>query len=225
MGSLLKKKRSIAIIGAGGIVENAHLPAYRKAGFEVAVIYDRIQDKAESLAQKFNISNVANTLDELIEIAQKKYCVYDLAVPAKAILDVIPDLPNQSGVLIQKPLGENLTEAFKISDYCKNKQILAGVNFQLRQAPFITEARRMIDNGEIGELHDMDIKMTVFTPWHLWDFLYDLSRVEILYHSVHYIDLVRFFFGNPEEVYAKTIKHPKMKDLASTKSNIYMDSW
>jgi len=81
----------------------------------------------------------------------------------------------------------------------------------------------MIENGEIGELHDIDIKMTVYTPWHLWDFLYDLPRVEILYHSVHYIDLVRLFFGNPVKVFARTIKHPKMQYLSSTKSNIYMD--
>lgn len=223
MGSQQKKKRSIAIIGAGGIVEDAHLPAYRKAGFEVAVIYDIKREKAESLAQKFNISNVAKTLEEWVEIAQEKNCIYDLALPAKAILGILPDLPNKSGVLIQKPLGENLTEAKKISDLCKRKQIVAGVNFQLRQAPFIKEARRIIDNREIGELHDIDIKMTVYTPWHLWDFLYDLPRVEILYHSVHYIDLVRLFFGNPEKVYARTIKHPKMKNLASTKSSIYMD--
>jgi predicted dehydrogenase len=223
MGFLLKKKRSIAVIGAGGIVKGAHLPAYRKAGFEVDVIYDRKQEKAESLAQKFKISNVAKTLDELVEIAQENNCVFDLALPAKAILDVIPDLPNTSGVLIQKPLGENFTEGKKIFDLCKDKQIVAGVNFQLRQAPFTTEARQMIDNGDIGDLHDIDIKMTIYTPWHLWDFLYGLSRVEILYHSIHYVDLVRFFFGNPEKVFARTIKHPKMPNLASTKSSIYMD--
>jgi predicted dehydrogenase len=33
------------IIGAGGIVRNAHLPAYRKAGFPVAAIVD--SDPAE----------------------------------------------------------------------------------------------------------------------------------------------------------------------------------
>ena len=30
----------IAIVGAGGIVNDAHLPAYRKAGFDVIGIYD-----------------------------------------------------------------------------------------------------------------------------------------------------------------------------------------
>lgn len=219
----IKKKKSIAIIGAGGIVEDAHLPAYQKAGFKVAAIYDLNKEKAERLAQKFNIPNTAQTLEELIEIAMENDCLFDLAVPAKAILDVLSDLPDKSGVLIQKPLGEILTEAIQIMDICKKKEITAGVNFQLRQAPFIRETRQMIDHGQIGELHDIDIKMTVHTPWHLWDFLYDLPRVEILYHSIHYVDLVRFFLGNPEKVYARTIKHPNMPELASTKSSIYMD--
>ncbi|MCG2590451.1 Gfo/Idh/MocA family protein [Rhodohalobacter sulfatireducens] len=223
MDFLPNKKKSIAIIGAGGIVKDAHLPAYQNAGFDVAVIYDLNKEKAEILAEQFNISKAAQTLDEFHDIANEKDCVFDLAVPANAILDVLSTLPDKSGVLIQKPLGENLTQAKKIFNLCEKKEITAGVNFQLRQAPFICQAKQMIETGEIGELHDIDIKMTVYTPWHLWDFLYELPRVEILYHSVHYIDLVRYFFGNPKSVYARTIKHPKMKDLASTKSNIYMD--
>jgi predicted dehydrogenase len=47
--------------------------------------------------------------------------------------------------------------------------------------------------------------------------------VEILYHSIHYIDLVRTLLGNPEAVFAKTVKHPLMKELASVRSNIILD--
>jgi predicted dehydrogenase len=47
--------------------------------------------------------------------------------------------------------------------------------------------------------------------------------MEILHHSVHYLDLIRSFFGEPASVYAKTVKHPKMAKLASTRSNIILD--
>jgi len=47
--------------------------------------------------------------------------------------------------------------------------------------------------------------------------------VEILYHSIHYIDLIRSFLGNPLSVYAKTTQHPGAQELASVKSNIIMD--
>jgi predicted dehydrogenase len=47
--------------------------------------------------------------------------------------------------------------------------------------------------------------------------------VEILYHSVHYVDLIRSFLGEPRGVYAKTVKHPKTAKLASTRTNIALD--
>ena len=34
------KTSPIIIIGTGGIIKDAHLPAYKKAGFEVAGLYD-----------------------------------------------------------------------------------------------------------------------------------------------------------------------------------------
>ncbi|MEQ9288978.1 MAG: Gfo/Idh/MocA family oxidoreductase [Cyclobacteriaceae bacterium] len=215
--------RPIVIIGAGGIVGDAHLPAYKKAGFDVQGIYDLNAQKATTLANKFGISVVCNKLDDLIGLAVKKQCVFDMALPASAILPVLNQLPDESGVLIQKPMGDDLSQAKEILALCRTKNLVAGINFQLRHAPYIVEARKIIDEGLIGDLHDIDIRVNVLTPWHLWEFLYKLPRMEILYNSIHYIDLIRYFFGNPERVFALTNKHPKMKELASTRSSIIMD--
>ena len=38
----------IVSIGAGGIVRDAHLPAYRKARFQVHGIYDLVRDRAQT---------------------------------------------------------------------------------------------------------------------------------------------------------------------------------
>ncbi|HUH46691.1 MAG TPA: Gfo/Idh/MocA family oxidoreductase, partial [Arenibacter sp.] len=48
-------------------------------------------------------------------------------------------------------------------------------------------------------------------------------RVEVLYHSIHYLDLIRSFLGNPTRVMASTIKHPRAKELAATRSSIILD--
>ena len=45
------RRRGIGIIGAGGIVNEAHLPAYAKAGFNVVAIYDARADAVEELGQ------------------------------------------------------------------------------------------------------------------------------------------------------------------------------
>ena len=218
-----KAKRPIAIIGAGGIVHDAHLPAYRKAGFEVGAIYDLDSEKAERLAKKYDIPVVYKNLSELIEFAERGRCAYDVALPPDAIVPVIGRLPDTSGVLIQKPMGSDLAEAKVILEICRKKRFVAGMNFQLRHASYVQAAKRVIDSGGIGELHDIDVRMNVLTPWHLWDFMYKMPRVEILIHSIHYLDMIRYFLGNPNRVLAKTTKHPNEQGIASSRSSIIMD--
>jgi predicted dehydrogenase len=60
-------------------------------------------------------------------------------------------------------------------------------------------------------------------PWELWSFLSTAPRLEILYHSIHYIDLVLSWFGNPRGVYTKTVRSPRTPELAATKSVIILD--
>ena len=214
--------RPIYIIGAGGIVNDAHLPAYQLAGYAVEGIYDRDVVKAQATAARFGVTRVFNSLKDLLVQAPAD-AVFDIALPADAVLPVLDQLPDGATVLMQKPMGNNLEEAGKIVALTSRKKMKAGVNFQLRYAPYVKTARELLAAGVIGELCDVEVNVNVFTPWHLWEFLYNSPRVEILYHSVHYIDLVRSFLGNPYSVYAKTTRHPLMSQLSSVRSNIIMD--
>lgn len=214
--------RPIIIIGAGGIVNDAHLPAYKLAGFNTAGLYDINIKKARDTAVKFSIPVVYENLEQMLKDAPPDG-VFDMAVPGHAIVGLLQKLPDRATVLIQKPMGENYEQAKQILQIARDKKMIAGVNFQLRYAPFINAARDMIAQGIIGELCDIEVNVNVYTPWGLWDFLFGAPRVEILYHSIHYIDLIRSFLGNPSGMYAKTVTHPLMQQLASVRSNIIMD--
>ncbi len=135
-----RKAAPIVSIGAGGIVNDAHLPAYRKAGFLVAGIYDLDGEKARRCAQAFGIPRVYESLDDAVKLAPQG-AVFDVATPAAAILDILPRLPAGAGVLIQKPLGDDLAAARAICKLCQDKGLKAAVNFQLRYAPFVLAAR------------------------------------------------------------------------------------
>jgi predicted dehydrogenase len=214
--------RPIILIGSGGIVHDAHLPAYSKAEFPVAALVDMNRERAEVLSRKFHVSLGTSSIDEAIRFAPAD-AIFDVAVPAKAIPTILPQLPDGSAVLIQKPMGETLEEAIEILRICRAKGLTAAVNFQLRWAPNMLAARALTDSGSLGELHDMEVKVSVHMPWELWSFLEKAPRLEILYHSIHYIDLVRSWFGNPRGVYAKTVKSPRTPALAATKSVIVLD--
>lgn len=218
----LRPNRPIFIIGAGSIVRSAHLPAYEKAGFRVHGVYDIDPGKAESLAQKTGIRGFSGSLETALTVFREDV-VFDVAVPASALFSVLLQLPENSVVLMQKPMGETLAAAKDIVRTCAYRHFVAAVNFQLRYAPCIVAARSMIEKGLIGQLHDLEIRVTVETPWDLWTFLEQAPRLEILYHSVHYVDLIRSFLGDPLSVHAKTTRHPKMSRLQDTRSGILLD--
>lgn len=218
----MNQSKPIVIIGAGGIVNTAHLPAYKLAGYQVAGIYDVNKEKAQETAANFNIPQVYDSLQQAVDHAADAV-VFDVAVPGAEIMNILEQLPAKATVLMQKPMGNDFKAAQEILQLTRDKQMMAGVNFQLRYAPYIKAVRQLIRQGAIGELCDIEVHVNVFTPWHLWTFLFESPRVEILYHSIHYIDLVRSFLGNPFGMYAKTVRHPNMFQLASVRSNIIMD--
>lgn len=218
----LRHPLPIVIIGAGGIVKDAHLPAYRLAGFPVAGLFDLESAKAQELAAAFGIPEVFPTLQKAVNSAAPG-TIYDVAVPAAAIAGVLRELPEGAAVLIQKPFGETLEQARELLTICQRRRLRAAVNFQLRFAPAMLAARELIAQGAIGELHDLEVRVTVHMPWHLWTFLAKAPRLEILYHSIHYIDLIRSFLGDPRGVYAKTVRHPSTPGLASTRTTMALD--
>ena len=211
----------IIIIGAGGIVSDAHLPAYQQAGFTVHGIVNRTKEKAQKLAEQFNIPHVYDTVEEAVLDAPAN-AVYDLTIMPEQYLEMLSKLPDGSAVLIQKPMGDDFHQAKEILELCREKKLVAANNFQLRFASFVSAAREMIKQGLIGEVYDVEVRVTIKTPWELFPHVMVHPRLEILFHSIHYIDLLRSFLGDPYSVYAKTLKHPA-KPLASSRSTILLD--
>ena len=210
--------KPIVIIGAGGIVNDAHLPAYRMAALPVAGLYDIDADRTRMLAHKWE-TVAFPTLEEAIATPG---AVYDLAVPPGAHVDILPKLPDGAIVLLQKPMGRDLTDATAILTLCREKHLVAAVNFQLRFSAMMLAARDALARGWLGELVDVEVHLNVETPWHLFPFLKGMERVEISVHSIHYLDLIRSFLGNPTGVHARTVGHPST-ELAQTRTSALFD--
>ncbi len=218
---LPKRPRPIIVIGAGGIVRDAHLPAYKKAGFEIFGITDVVRAKAEKLASAFNIPNVFSSVEDAVKRAPSDV-VFDVALVPNQFLKVLNQLPDRAVVLLQKPFGESRQETAAIYDLCKKKQLITAVNFQLRFAPFVMAARYLTESGMIGTIYDMEVRLTTHTPWEIFPGLVEKERLEILYHSIHYLDLIRSFLGEPESIFAKSFGHP-LKSFSTTRSTILLD--
>ena len=215
-----RQARPIVLLGAGGIVRDAHLPAYHQAGLPVAAICDREESRARSLADHYGIPDVFSSISDAVAAAPDD-AVYDIALVPDQFAGALEALPDGAAVLIQKPLGNTLDEARALVAICHRKGLVAAVNTQLRFAPQVAVARALIASGAIGELIDLEIRVSVNTPWEMFPFVFGMERLELTMHSVHYMDLVRSFLGNPTGVNAVTVGHP-LKDLASTRSVIVL---
>jgi predicted dehydrogenase len=193
---------AIGICGAGGIVNDAHLPAYRKAGFRVAGIYDRDLEKARRTAARFEIDKVYESLEELA--ADPRAQIADVAVPATENPGVVERVAGAGkALLIQKPLAEDLETARRTVQVLEQHRVLAAVNQQMRWEPGVRACRDLVGRGLLGEVFNIALLIFVDTPWHLWGWLKEKPAIEVLYHSIHYLDAIRFLTGaEPERLYA-----------------------
>jgi len=214
------RPRPIVIIGAGDIVRDAHLPAYRQAGFPVAGVFDLRREVAEARAKEFRLPRVFDSVADAIAVPN---AIFDLGVPPKSQEAALESLPDRAAVLSQKPMGNSLEMAKRIVAICERKQLRAAVNFQFRFCPSMLAIHDLIKRGELGDLVEIEVRLNVATPWETFPFLLSESRVEIQIHTVHYLDTIRMLLGDPSRVFARTVKHPDFPKLASTRSSIILD--
>jgi predicted dehydrogenase len=214
------KPKPIVVIGAGSIVRDAHLPTYKRLGFPVAGIFDVNPNASRERAEAFAIARVFESIDEA---AATRDAILDVAIPPHNIAGVLERLPAGAAVLIQKPMGRDLADARRIVAVCRERNLRAAVNFQLRFAPNMLAVKDALERGAFGDVLDLEVRINLHTPWNYWAFLKGVPRLEVLMHSIHYLDLIRSLIGEPRGVYCKGVRHPAMPDYADTRTSIVLD--
>ena len=212
------RPRPIVIIGAGGIVADAHLPAYRKAGFAVAGLFDLDRSRADALGASWDIPRVFASLEE----AAAADAIFDIAAPPVAHRSILEALPEGSVVLLQKPMGLDLAEATVIRDTVNARGMSAAVNFQLRYSAMMLAIADASGRDRLGQLTEIEVHINLVTPWHLFPHLKTNPRVEIVSHSIHYLDAIRALAGDPKAVFARSFGHPS-SDLSDTRTSMILD--
>jgi hypothetical protein len=65
-----------------------------------------------------------------------------------------------------------------------------------------------LQRGLLGRLLDIEVHLNLLTPWHLFPFVKGAERVEIPIHSIHYLDVLRSFLGEPTGVFFQSAAPP-----------------
>ncbi|CAG7613749.1 Gfo/Idh/MocA family protein [Paenibacillus allorhizosphaerae] len=185
----------IGLIGCGGIAVGRHLPAYRKAGYNVVACCDIREDAARSTAEKFGIPFWTTNIRELLE--QDRVAIIDMALHPQHRMEVLIEIAKRPRpVLTQKPLHFDLGEAERLAEFADQSGIVMGVNQQARWAPSHRALRILLDRGVIGQLYSIQNVKRTFQdqPGKWWT---KMENCNIVDNGVHYLDICRYFAASP----------------------------
>lgn len=202
------KEFRIGCIGAGMIMAECHLAAYKEAGFPVVAIASRTKANAQKVADRWGIPTVHDTPEKLIEDAQVE--IIDLAFPPDqqpALIRHALKQPHVKAILAQKPLALSLDEAKALRDEAKAAGKILSVNQNMRYDQSMRVLKQIIDQGALGEIVFAQIDMHAIPHWQ--GFLEEYDRLTLSNMSVHHLDALRFLFGDPDEITTLTRKDPR----------------
>jgi predicted dehydrogenase len=210
-------RRGIAVVGAGAIVDNAHLPAYRSAGLDVVGILDLDVDRAKDVATRHGVDRVYGTLDELLDDDAVE--VVDVAVVAEAQPAIVrAAAATGRHLLCQKPFAPDLATARELVDVADAAGVRVAVNQQMRFEEGIAAARAIAEQGWIGEPTAMTFHVDIATDFTAWDWLVGSERLEVAYHSIHYVDSIRSILGDPRSVFCVGGRRPGQAPVGETRT-------
>ena len=198
----------IGAIGAGMIMAECHLAAYKEAGFAVVAIASRTKSRAEEVAQRWGIPRVHDTPEALI--ADPDIEILDIAYPPDqqhALIRAALKQPHIKGILAQKPLALSLADAIALRDEAAAAGKVLSVNQNMRYDQSMRVLKQILDRGDLGEVVFAQIDMHAIPHWQ--DFLKAYDRLTLANMSVHHLDVLRFLFGNPTEITTQSRKDPR----------------
>lgn len=198
----------IGCIGAGMIMAECHLAAYKEAGFPVVAIASRTRANAEKVAERWDIPTVHDSPEALI--ADPEVEIVDLAFPPDrqpALIRAALGQPHVKAILAQKPLALSLEEAVRLRDEADAAGKILSVNQNMRYDQSMRVLKQIIDSGALGEIVYAQIDMHAIPHWQ--GFLADYDRLTLSNMSVHHLDVLRHLLGDPDEITTLTRKDPR----------------
>lgn len=212
----------IGLIGAGFIIRDCHLVAYKQAGFRVVGIASRTRERAEKVAAARGVPRVYADYRELL--ADPAVQVVDIGVPPQNQLEVVREVVRHAdhvkGVLAQKPLAMSYADAAEIVRLCDDAGITLAVNQNMRHDQSVRACKDLLIRGLLGEPVLGTIDMRAIPHWMPWS--RGLNSLSTFIMSIHHLDCFRYWFGDPVRVMASTRPDPRTKFPHTDGINLYI---
>lgn len=205
----------IALVGTG-YAAAIQLDGWRQVPqARIVGLWGRTTDRARSLAAGHGVPHF-DSLDALL--AHPDVDAVDIATALETHRDYAL-LAAGAGkhVLCQKPLAASWADAEAIVQGCEAAGVRLMVNENWRWRPWYRTARAVLDRGDLGRVFSLRLAFrstsAVATPgrpperlFERQPFLRTMRPLIVLELGPHHFDVTRYLFGEPQEIYARTLK-------------------
>jgi len=209
----MKNEKKHILVLAAGSVGRRHLRNFASLGCEVSAMDPR-EDRLKEAENEVRLVHKFKSVEEALS-APDKFEGAVVASPTKFHISQTSTLLKAGlPVLLEKPLAKNLEEAselFKFLQSNKNAKVLLGYTY--RWWPSLGEFKKKISAGEIGKPLRAEFIMSAhLADWHPWEKYQDFFMASkdlgggALLDESHWLDLMIWFFGMPNEVFGKIEK-------------------
>jgi len=202
----------IGLIGCGGI-SIQHLRAYRAAGYRVAMLCDRREERAREAQAKFYPE--AQVCTDFRDVLRRQDIeVVDLAAhPEQRATMYAPAIEAGKHILSQKPFVTDIDFGLRIVDQADRKGVRIAVNQNGRWAPHWSWIRHAIGAGLLGQVTSVRTAVNWDHNW-VAGSVFDSVESLILYDfGIHWFDITTAFLAprKARRVFASTAHAPSQK--------------
>lgn len=192
----------IGIVGCGGI-SRFHTGPYRKAGAQVALVYDVNRAAAETLAREVG-AQVADSLEAMAKPGALD-AVSVCTPPAFHLENCLPFVKARIPVLCEKPIEISVPRAKRLAAEVRKRRSLFMTAYCHRFHPPVIEAKKLIDGGALG-------KPLVFRNMFAGKFVLKRNHRAnpklsgggcVADNAAHAVDIFRFLLGDVAAVQAQ----------------------
>jgi predicted dehydrogenase len=207
----MKRPLRVAAVGAGYFSQFQYLGwrnMVRDGLVELVGLANRDRAKGEAIAARFGVPKVFGATAELLDATRPD------------LLDIITSPPThrdfvraavERGVaaICQKPFGTDFADALAITALAERAGVPLVVHENFRWEPWYREAKRLIERGELGDLHAIAFRLRPGDGQggraylDRQPYFQSMPRLLVVETGIHWIDTFRFLMGEVEAVTAR----------------------
>ena len=197
----------VGLVGAGGIA-NSHIRAYLEHTdrVQLTAVCDIVEDAARAYAKRVNVDAVYTDLDTMLreaDIDAVDLCTrHDVHAP-----HAVAAAEAGKHVIVEKPMANSVQDCREMVEAADKSGVTLMVAQHLRYMRTAAAAKRLIDEGKLGEIEAVRTHMIAGGyvrgdrrgHW-MGDPRYAGGGV-MMTTQVHHIDLLRYYVGDVKRVY------------------------